>query len=207
MVTTNNTALWERAWSLKDHGKSRSLAMSEDHPIGFRWLHESFGTNWRMTEMQAAIGRIQLRKMSDWHLERKRNAQKIVRAARAFPAVFFVPDPPEYLERAWYKCYLFVRPEGLKKGWNRNRMLEEIQSRGVPCFSGSCPEVYKEKAVVDRRLAPQSRLPVAEQLGETSLMFLVHPGLSAESILLTSSVIAEVAQIATDRAMVTGEKE
>jgi dTDP-4-amino-4,6-dideoxygalactose transaminase len=66
MVTTNDEALWRTMWSYKDHGKSYEAVYERQHPPGFRWLHESFGTNWRMLEMQAAIGRIQLKRMSDW---------------------------------------------------------------------------------------------------------------------------------------------
>ena len=58
MVTTNDQGLWSVMWSFKDHGKSWEAVYERDHPPGFRWVHDSFGTNWRMTEMQAAIGRI-----------------------------------------------------------------------------------------------------------------------------------------------------
>src|SRR3546814_8980319 len=74
MVTCNDRDLWSRMWSFKDHGKSWDAVYERAHPPGFRWLHESIGTNWRMLEMQAAIGRIQLRRMAEWTRARTANA-------------------------------------------------------------------------------------------------------------------------------------
>ncbi|MES9902886.1 MAG: DegT/DnrJ/EryC1/StrS aminotransferase family protein [Sedimenticola sp.] len=193
MVTTNDRDLWSKMWSYKDHGKSWEAVYESEHPPGFRWLHESFGTNWRMTEMQAAIGRIQLRRMAEWHHSRTNNASAILEVCEQYPSLFRVPRPPEHVEHAWYKCYVFVRPEGLKATWSRDRMIEEITARGVPCYSGSCSEVYLEKAFDGTGFRPKARLLVAKELGETALMFLVHPTLTADEIALTCSVIQEVA--------------
>ena len=191
MVTTDDRALWSRMWSYKDHGKSWEAVYEREHPPGFRWLHESFGTNWRMTEMQAAIGRIQLKQMPQWHKARRRNAMAILDAARALTGLR-VPEVPVDVQHAWYKCGVFVEPEGLKSGWDRDRIMNEIVARGVPCFSGSCSEVYLEKAFDGTGWQPASRLPVAKELGETSLMFLVHPTLTEEEIQKTCDVLSEV---------------
>ncbi|TDY02695.1 DegT/DnrJ/EryC1/StrS family aminotransferase [Thiohalophilus thiocyanatoxydans] len=196
MLTTNDETLWKRAWAYKDHGKSYDAVYHREHPPGFRWLHESFGTNWRMTEMQAAIGRIQLKRMRDWHTSRKRNAEMILDAARTCDALR-VPTVPEDIEHAWYKCYVFVRPEKLQSGWHRDRIIEAINERGVPCFTGSCSEIYREKAFDNTGWRPESRLPVAKELGETSLMFLVHPTLTDAEIELTCKVIREVMALCT----------
>lgn len=196
MVTTNNREVWSRMWSYKDHGKSWEAVYEREHPPGFRWLHESFGTNWRMTEMQAAIGRIQLRRMPDWAERRRANCGAIWQAARKCKGLR-VPDVPEHIGHAGYKCYVFVEPTTLKPGWDRNRVMSEIVSAGVPCFSGSCSEVYFEKAIQDAGMAPAERLPVARELGDTSLMFLVHPTLTAEEIRLTCEVLARVMKEAT----------
>ena len=196
MVTTNSRELWSKIWSYKDHGKSWEAVYERDHPQGFQWVHESFGTNGRMTEMQAAIGRIQLKRIVQWHRARSENANAIIDCCSEFPSLFRVPRPPGHIEHAWYKCYVFVRPEGLAQGWTRDRMIEEINSRGVPCFQGGCSEVYLEKAFDGTGFRPKDRLPVAKELGETSLMFLVHPTLTKEEIELTCSVIGEVAKLA-----------
>ncbi|ROO32385.1 DegT/DnrJ/EryC1/StrS family aminotransferase [Salinisphaera orenii] len=196
MITTNDEALWSRAWSGKDHGKSWHAVYEREHPPGFRWLHESAGTNARLTEMQAAIGRIQLGRMPDWHAQRAGHAAEIMRMAAACPGLR-VPEVPAHIEHAWYKAYAFVRPEMLDRGWDRDRVIAEINARGVPCFSGSCAEVYREKIFAARGLAPDRRLPTAQALGQTSLMFLVHPTLTAENVRATCDAVEAVMGEAT----------
>lgn len=191
MVTTNDRALWADMWAYKDHGKSWEAVYERQHAPGFRWLHESFGTNWRMLEVQAVIGRIQLRRMKAWQAQREQNAARIWDAARALPALR-VPLFPEESVHAAYKCYVFVRPEQLKDGWSRDRILSEITARGVPAFSGSCSEVYLEKAFDNTGWRPVQRLANAKELGETSMMFLVHPTLTRAEMDITCQVIVDV---------------
>ena len=208
MVTTNDEALWRSMWSFKDHGKSYAAVYEREHPPGFRWLHEGFGTNWRMLEMQAAVGRIQLRRMADWTAARAANAEAILAECRRHAALR-VPDFRCNAARcgmdcparsdcvhAQYKCYVYVRPERLAEGWNRDRIAAETNARGVPCYQGSCSEVYLEKAFDNTGWRPEERLPVARELGETSLMFLVHPGLTAEEIQRTCDTLTEVMTLA-----------
>lgn len=196
MVTTNDEALWKKMWSYKDHGKSWDAVYNRQHPPGFRWLHESFGTNWRMMEMQAVIGRIQLKRMPEWHRIRLEYASRIWDNARGLPALR-VPDVPQHIVHAAYKTYIFVEPQALKADWNRDRILHEINAAGVPAYSGSCSEVYLEKAFDGTPWRPQTSLPVAKALGETSLMFLVHPTLTEVNIGRTNEVITSVVQQAS----------
>ncbi len=191
MVTTNDRELWSRMWSFKDHGKSWDAVYEREHPPGFRWLHESIGTNWRMTEMQAVIGRIQVKRMHDWNRARKANCEKIW-ASAAKQSGLRVPTVPDEIGHAGYKCYVYVETERLRAGWNRDRIMAALIERGVPCFSGSCSEVYLEKCFQDAELAPAARLPVAKELGETSLMFLVHPTLTDVEMSKTVEVLADV---------------
>ena len=191
MVTTNDKSLWSAMWSYKDHGKSYEAIYERQHSPGFRWLHESFGTNWRMTEMQAAIGRIQLTRMLDWTEKRQANGSVIDNAVNDLDVVRVV-DVPEYSEHAEYKHYLFVRPENLADGWTRDRIVEAIMANGVPAFQGTCSEVYLEKAFDNTPWRPEKRLTNAVELGETSLMFLVHPTLTKIEIEKTCSVIREI---------------
>ncbi len=191
MVTTNDKALWSRMWSYKDHGKSYEAIYERQHPPGFRWLHESFGTNWRMTEMQAAIGRIQLKRMKEWTAKRQANALAIDGVAKQFNVVRTV-CVSSYIEHAEYKHYLFVVPENLAEGWTRDVIIDAINERGVPCFQGSCSEVYREKAFDDTSWRPSESLPAAKELGETSLMFLVHPTLTAAEMKRVKDVLGEV---------------
>lgn len=217
MVTTQDEALWRAMWSYKDHGKSYAAVYERQHPPGFRWLHESFGTNWRMLEMQAVIGRIQLRRMADWTARRQANAARLVAALQPFAGT----DGPVRLPQlgcqacatgcgagggqtcakacvhGQYKFYAYVRPERLAPGWSRDRVIDAINAAGVPCYQGSCSEVYLEKAFDGTDWRPNERLPVARTLGENSLMFLVHPTLTAHEMDLSAQVIADVLRAAS----------
>ena len=196
MVTTNDRQLWADMWAYKDHGKSWEAVYEREHAPGFRWVHESFGTNWRMLEVQAVIGRIQLRRMQEWHAARLKNASRIWAQARQLPALR-VPVLPVADVHAAYKCYVFVRPQALKTDWSRDRILNEMFARGVPAFSGSCSEVYLEKAFEGTGWRPSLRLAHAKELGETSMMFLVHPTLTQQEIELTCKVLSDVVQEAS----------
>ncbi len=210
MVTTNDESLWRAMWSFKDHGKSYEAVYERQHPPGFRWLHESFGTNWRMLEMQAVIGRIQLKRMKSWTEARARNANSILNICKKFLSLR-VPTfkcgscagtcsnlgSSQGCIHANYKCYVYVRPENLNAGWSRDRIIEEINSLGVPCYQGSCSEVYLEKAFDNTGWRPKERLPVSKELGETSIMFLVHPTLTRDEIQKTCDVIEQVMTLAS----------
>lgn len=201
MVTTDDAALWSRMWSYKDHGKSWEAVYEREHPPGFRWVHESIGTNWRMLEMQAAIGRIQLARMPEWTQARTHNAAVIREALAPFASEQGVVRVPELGDtdsvHAQYKFYAYVRPENLKDGWDRDRIVSETNARGVPCYQGSCSEAYLEKAFDGTDARPAQRLPVARLLGETSLMWLVHPTLTDEQMSRTAEVVVEVLGLAT----------
>lgn len=185
MVTTNDRELWSKMWSYKDHGKSWEAVYEREHSPGFRWLHESFGTNWRMTEMQAVIGRIQLKRMQEWHEKRLGYANQIWRTAEQLPGLRVAAIPAD-IEHGAYKCYVFV------ENGQRDAVLNAINERGVPCFSGSCSEVYLEKAFEGTGWRPDSPMTVARKLGETSLMFLVHPTLQQAEIDKTCTVLEDV---------------
>jgi len=260
MVTTNDEALWRAMWAYKDHGKSWAAVYERQHPPGFRWLHEGFGTNWRMLELQAVIGRIQLGRMADWTARRTAHAAALRAALAPFAGPGGVvrvpwPDPSlrggaadaaiqsgasltaatgsprfarddgvlarsaypvgtgadpsqpswrgaagdaaiqndgEATRHAGYKFYAYVRPENLAPGWSRDRIVTEIEALGVPCYQGSCSEVYLEKAFDGTPWRPAGRLPVARALGETSLMLLIHPTLTTAEIGRTCAAMAQV---------------
>ena len=199
MVTTNDEALWRKMWAYKDHGKSYAAVYETEHPPGYRWLHESFGTNWRMTEIQAVIGRIQLTRMSDWTAKRTVNAQAILDECDKWQAQGYLSVPrlentPAFADstHGYYKLYVYVQPDNLPEGWSRDRIIAEINELKVPCYSGSASEVYLEKAFDNTGLRPEIRLPVAKQLGETSVMFLVHPTLTQDEIAQTVAAIHSV---------------
>ena len=196
MVTTNSESLWNKMWSYKDHGKSYKSTSQTAPSDAFRYIHESFGTNWRMTEMQAVIGQIQLKRMSVWHTKRLKNANRIWDEARKCKGLR-APIIHDYIEHAAYKCYVFVEPSLLRADWTRERIIEEIKLLGVPCYSGSCSEVYLEKAFTDSGIMPKVSLLNAKKLGEESLMFLVHPTLNNNEIQKTCDVIKAVMKMAS----------
>ena len=182
MVTTDRADLWDQIWSLKDHGKTWNSVHLRNHPPGFRWLHERFGSNFRLTEFQSAIGRVQLRRLPDWTRARKSNAHALIDALADISALR-IPVPSGNLTHAWYKLHGYIVQEALAPGWNRDRLLAELNNAGAPVFSGSCSEIYNEKCFAEAGLSPAERLPVARKLGETSLMFLVHPTITEDQLL------------------------
>lgn len=191
MVTTDDEALWSALWSFKDHGKSWAAVHRTDHAPGYRWLHESFGTNGRMLEVQAAIGRLQLRRLPEWSARRRAIATRVWDAARAVPGLR-APEVPAWVGHAAYRAYVFVEPAALKAGWDRDRIVAAVTARGVPCYTGSCPEIYREKAFDGTGFRPAERLPVARELGETSLMLLTHPTLEPAHVERTCEALRDV---------------
>jgi dTDP-4-amino-4,6-dideoxygalactose transaminase len=190
MITLDSDEMYEQAWAYKDQGKSYDAVYRREHAPGFRWLHESFGTNWRLTEIQSAIGRLQLRKLPRWVDTRRSYASMLNDCFVGLPGLR-VTIPPGHIGHAYYKLYTFVLPETLRAGWSRDRIAGEIVERGIPCFSGSCSEIYLEKAFPPE-WRPKTRLPIARELGETSLMFLVHPTLAPKDVAATCDAVSEV---------------
>lgn len=190
MLTTNDVELWKRAWAFKDHGKSYDAVYNRRHPPGFRWLHESFGTNWRLTEMQSALGRVLLHKLPDMVSKRRRLAAVLTERFAAIPALR-VTVPPEDIGHSYYKYCVFLRPERLRDNWYRQQVIDAINAEGIPCYSGSCSEIYLEKAFPEN-LKPAQPLDVARELGETALMFLVHPTLLEQDMHDTADAVAKV---------------
>jgi dTDP-4-amino-4,6-dideoxygalactose transaminase len=212
MVTMNDEQLWRKMWAYKDHGKSFAAVYEREHPPGFVWLHDSFGTNWRMLEMQAVIGRIQLRRMAEWTAKRAANATRLTKALVPFASDAGPIRLPEFkctgcadgcgkggdqmcragCVGANYKFYFYVQEQNLAPGWTRDRIIEAISTKGVPCYQGGCSEVYLEKAFEDTGWRPNQRFSTARKLGETSLMLLVHPTLTSVEMERTCEALASV---------------
>lgn len=195
MLVLDDEDAWRRAWSYKDIGRSYDAVYHRQHPPGFRWLTESFGTNWRLTEMQAAIGRLQLAKLPAWTQQRNAHARVLIDGLSDIEALR-VPIPPADITHAYYKFYAFVRAERLRSDWSRDRVMAELNERGIPTTVGSCGEIYLEKAFTARGLGPQRRMPVAQSLGETSLMFMVHPTLARSALDATVNALSAVMKLA-----------
>ncbi len=197
MVTTNDPDLWSAMWSYKDHGKLWEAVYERPHPPGFRFVHDSFGTNWRMLEVQATIGRIQIGRMVAWTARRTAIATQLAKALSEFGTAVRVPLPAGEIIHAFYRLYGYVRPEGLATGWSRDRIVAELAQRGVQVMHGTCAEVYLEHAFDDTPWRPTERLPVARELGETSIAFLVHPTMCDKEIATACLTIRAVLAQAT----------
>lgn len=195
MLVLDDEDAWKRAWAYKDIGRSYDAVYHRDHAPGFRWITESFGSNWRLTEMQSAIGRLQLAKLPRWVEARRRHAGML---AEGFSGIDLLrlPLPPAHAGHAYYKFYAFVRPELLSSSWSRDRIMAEMNERGVHCTVGSCSEIYLEKAFKDRGWGPSQPMPVARELGQTSLMFMVHPTLPTQALVQTVEAMQGVARLA-----------
>lgn len=188
MVTTDDPNLWSTMWSYKDHGKSWEGVYERAHPPGPRLVHDSFGTNWRMLEIQAVLGLIQLERMADW-TRRRTDIAEALRETCLKHDLLRVPETPASVTHAWYRLYAFIRHEHLAPGWTRDRIVDAISEAGVPCLHGSASEVYLERAFEDSGWRPTQRLPVARELGETSICFLSHPTLTPAEVHKTRQVI------------------
>jgi dTDP-4-amino-4,6-dideoxygalactose transaminase len=195
MLVTNHEDLWLRAWSFKDHGKNYARTHQPSSSLGFKWVHDSWGTNWRLTEMQSASGRVSLRRLEEW-VEIRRHYAAVLTEHFSQISALRVTVPLPHLRHSYYKYYVFIRPEALRSGWQRDRILQAINAEGIPCLAGSCPEIYLERAF-HCQMRPSHRHPVAAELGETSLMFLVHPTLTECDIADTLAAVEKVFAVAS----------
>lgn len=193
MVTLNDEQAWRTAWAYRDHGKDYDAVHSTDHPPGYRYLHHSFGSNWRLSELQSAIGRVQLERLPGWLERRRSNALQFIAGLADIPGIRF-PLPAADSRHAFYKLNAYLDPARLADGWNRQRILKEAAEAGVPLFSGTGGEIYREKAF--QSLPEQPLLPAARELNGTSLMFLVHPTLQAQHIQLMIDRLRPILQLA-----------
>jgi len=195
MLTTDDTRMWERSWSYKDHGKNFHKVRRHENVVGFNLVHDCFGTNWRLTEIQASIGRVLLRKIADQVEKRRSNAAILSKSFARIPSLR-VTTPPLDVHHSYYKYYVFLRPEMLRPSWDQKRVIKAISAEGIPCFSGTCSEIYLE-AAFPNALRPPEPLPIARELGETSLMFLVHPTLGEREMVETYNAVEKVMEAAT----------
>lgn len=182
---------WNWAWSFKDHGKNFAEMTSGSGPPGqFRWVHDQVGTNWRLTGPQAAIGLAQLQKLDLWSASRARNAAIWLDGLEGV-ARLRAPLPDAVLRHGFYKLYFYIDGGTDEAASNlRSEILERCTEEGLRVFSGSCSEMYLEKAFSD---LPRADCPVARSLGARSLMVEVHPTLRPDLVRLRAERLAEIA--------------
>lgn len=192
MISTNSKKIWEKIWSTKEIGKNFYLSRKKKQSnLKFRWLHNSFGTNLRMTEIQSAIGRIQLKKLKSFIKERKFNANIINKIFSKFEFII-VPQVPKNIEHAFYRYYVRIDKAKLKKGWSRDRILKKLNQMGIMSNQGSCSEIYLEKCFKNQKIGPATRLKNAKLLGEQSVAFIVDPRLNINKIIKKQEYIQKI---------------
>ena len=191
MLLLDDESAWKRAWAYKDHGKDWDAMRPGEKPAGFPWVHGSFGTNWRMTEMQAAIGRVQLRKLDHWVAQRRSNAGYLAERLHGIHGVE-IAIPGRDFFHSYYKFYLALDSSSMKEGCTRDRIVEEVSATGMPCLAGICPEMYRERAFTAAGLGPASPLPVAGELGGRSMLLLVHPTIATDELRTYADAVEEV---------------
>ena len=191
MLTTSDGEIFNRAWSYKDHGKNRGKMLGTVSGPSFKWVHDSLGTNWRMTEMQAAIGNTTLPKVSGWVDRRQVLARLLDNHFSDHPA-FRTTVPAADIRHSYYKYYVFLRPDRISSGWTRDRLLETLHQRDVPAYTGICGEIYREGVFEDGGFAPDQRHPIAVQLSETAIMIPIHPNLTDQSVVDVARSITAV---------------
>lgn len=196
MVTTDDEDLWSQMWSYKDHGKDYDAVYIKSHPPGYQWLHEGWGTNWRLTEPQSALGLVQLKRMPVWTAARAHNARIFRERFNRLSAVH-VPWPSDEITHAWYRLYVHVKKDALKDGWSRDRIQAECMVRGLSLSVGSCSEIYRENCFGTSCLAPSVPLPNARAMTNLCLAFLVHPGLTDDMLHAVADVFEDVVIEAT----------
>lgn len=191
LVATANENWWKKIWAYKDHGKGYDTVYHKQHPPGFRWLHDDFGSNYRMTEAQAVVGRLQLQKLDQWIAQRTRNAEILDNYLQDLAALR-IPKPAANIKHAYYRYYLFVKPEQLKSDWSRDRIMAEINAKNIPCFVGSCSEIYLENAFTKHGFAPKKRFESAQELAQTSMALLVDPIYSEQEMQEVGKIVRDV---------------
>ncbi len=195
VVTTNSDLIYDFVLAYIDHGKSQNAIALNKNVMGYKWLHESFGNNFRLTEMQSQIGLIQLNKISNWTKIRARNALILYRAIKKINFVR-IPIPEKKITHAWYKFYFYIKEELISEDWDRNKIINEINNRNMPAFHGGCSEIYLEKCFIKRNLGPTKRLPAAKELGESSIMLLIHPNIDEKNMINYANIVHQVLSLA-----------
>ena len=190
MISTNNEEFYKKIWAFKDHGKSLDKILSNSNSLSYRYVHDNLGSNFRITNLQSGIGLIQLKKINYWNKIRTRNAQILINELSNIESLR-VPIPGLDIRHAWYKFNCFIKVNKLKKGWSRDKLIKTIREKGFPAFQGSCSELYLENCF-NKPKKMIKRLPIAKELGETNICFLIHPTIPEDIMLKYGKIVRDI---------------
>lgn len=163
MISTNVKNLYLKLWSLKEIGKDYKKTNTIFLPK-FKWTHDNVGSNLRMTEVQAAVGRIQLKNLSKMVNKRRRLA-KILNKFFLNNKLFYASNLDSRYYSVYYKFYFFLKN---KKNLQRSKVIKYLRNKGHDVSVGSCPEIYLEKPF-QKHVKKKFRLKNAKYLGEISI--------------------------------------
>jgi dTDP-4-amino-4,6-dideoxygalactose transaminase len=195
MVVTNDERAYQRMWSYRDHGKDFTRATAPGPTTGFQFLVDRFGTNWRLTEMQSAMGRLQLAKLPTWVARRRQIAAQVSEALGNLKGVT-VPEPPAHAFHSFYKFVFQIDPAVLKAGWTRDRVIAELEARGVPARVGACPDISREAAFAHDGVPSMIPHPGAASIADRTIMLPVHPTLTDGNAAFLATTTQDVVRAA-----------
>jgi dTDP-4-amino-4,6-dideoxygalactose transaminase len=205
MISTNDKKIWMKCWSLKDHGKNYKNVFFKKHKQGFRWLHDELGSNHRMTEIQSALGRHQLKNLDKQIKKRNKIANLYLKGLKYFWLKTNLIQKPNFVcsscplkdnkfkncnscRHSFYRLNFFLNIKKI----NQIELIDKLSNANISCGVGACPEIYREKVFKKLKAYPKKRLPNAKILGETSLMFSINPYKSLTKIELEINNIKKI---------------
>lgn len=191
LVITKDEHLYKKMWSLRDHGWDYDKAHTTDDSTGFKWLVDTFSTNWRMTELQSAIGRIQLRKLTHWIEKRRNNAERLRSAIQDLPLIRDL-TPPNTVKHSYYKFNILIERNMLAANWTRDKIVDDLNSRGVPARVGACPDIAREAAFSNAGFDTSHPRPNAADIADRTIMLPAHPTLTEGNINFMADVLRTV---------------
>ncbi len=159
MVTTDDEDLAWAARSFRDHGydvKARLSLLDLEQKLPY--IHNRVGWNYRMTEMQSAIGVAELERMDSWNMPaRKRNAHIIIDALKDLPQVKYLPIDTEERENGWFVMAISLDIENMN--CDIAEFVQAAGAEGAPCWKVFWPQCHTEKAFTEKRGFGDSGFP------------------------------------------------
>ena len=182
MVTTNSLKIKKFVESYKDHGKNFTKYNSIKKNQKFRYLHDSIGSNYRITEMQSVLGIEQLKYLNKNISIRNKYAKIFDKSLKKFKFINLFLTKKNYVN-AYYRYYFKINSKFLKKNWNRDKILKKLNEYSIPSGTGSCPEIYKEEAIKKLKIFQKSDLKNAHILSKNTITINFHHQMKNTEIL------------------------
>jgi dTDP-4-amino-4,6-dideoxygalactose transaminase len=213
MVTTNNEEVAWRCRSFRDHGYDVEKRLSLLEMEGaLPYIHKIIGFNYRMTEMQSAIGVKEMERLDSWNLpRRRRNGEILIAELKDLPQIQYLPVHNQEKVNGFYVFPVVLNLERLS--CDKKTFLEAIVAEGVPAWREFWPQSYKERAYQEHNGFGRFKFPFrskeytapesvaydriycsnAAWLEERTFIVQVYPTLEEEDMRLIAKAIKKVA--------------